>query len=124
MKRESVKDILLNSGTISISYKESMKSWVGESNIHILRKNEYWDTKIILTVPNDVIRGRKEYDISDIDNVIDLYISEVLSEKNLYYKIPETIEMITNEGRFVDMDKDKDRDYVYERRKELIKKCL
>lgn len=115
----NIKEILLNGGTVSFTYKEKKESWVSDASICYFSGGYGLDSKIIVTVPCEEIHGRAEY--TDIDEAIDVFMKLVFREKNMMLGNHQAMLELEKEGYELDLDEKEDRDAL-NRKKEQLKR--
>ena len=116
----NMKEILLNGGSISYSYKASKTSWITESKIAIITSG--WEnphgTKIVI---QSEVCGWKEFKLEEIDEAITYYKSIVFNKKNLWYMVPVVMMELIKQSIFFDMEIDADYKKIMKLRNKKIK---
>ena len=79
------------------------------------------EPKIVLEVPCSDTNGRREFNYSEIDEAIRLFISLVFREKNIAYKLSESIRELSES--YIDIDNESDFIKVMKLRNQKIKEC-
>lgn len=121
MNRKNLKELLEIGGHITFSYKEDLKDWVGKAEIYPISGVYGLEPCCIVSVPTADfnIKGYKRFE--NIDDAIDVFVSAVCREKNLMWRQKEAIDELYNDGNIsMDLDKESDREKVYERRKLIL----
>jgi hypothetical protein len=113
----SIKEILLNGGTVKFDYKESENDWVGEASIHYFSGGYGLESKIIVTIPCREIHGRAEY--SDLDEAIDIFMKLVFRDKNIMIGNHQAMIELEKEGHEIDLDRESDRDLLEQKKSQL-----
>jgi hypothetical protein len=116
----NIKEILLNGGTVSLSYKENITDWVVEAKIAAFCSVFDMKPCIYVSIPTDEINGRKEFEYNDIDSAIELYEKLVFNKKNLWYKSHEAMINLYNKGIKLDLEIKKHFDIYEKERLSLI----
>jgi hypothetical protein len=117
----SIKEIVEMGGIVSFPYKEKPEDYVEEAKIYQLTPMFGLKPKIIVVVGTEEIYGRKEFDIDQLDEAIELYTRLVFRKENLKYKFKEAATILYNQGHTqLDMDRDEDKELVLNKRLELI----
>ena len=117
----NIKKLLLEGCTISMSYKEKPKEWVGETKIHIFEGGCGCEPKII--VEGNYCNGyRKEFEVKQIDEAIKYFSDNTFSQKNLRYKMNEAVRIISENNPEFDLDEKEDLETVMKARELIIKK--
>lgn len=114
----NIKEILLNGGYVSFSYKENITDWVGEAKITSLCGGFGMKPIIYVSVPTR--DGRKEFKPNEIDSAIELYEKLVFNKKNLWYKHYEAMINLYNRGYSIDLEIQEDFDMYEKERLSLI----
>lgn len=106
MKRESIKDILQNGGSVEVPFKSNIKDWFSSMKIYSLGSNLY-------------IVDPYYQKFSNVDDAVDWFISKGLTSKNVGYvqsrlsnrgidfesiSPKETNSIIKEEGKIVDLE--------------------
>lgn len=118
--KNSIKEILLNGGSVEFAFKENPKEWVGTAKMHIFSGGFGMTPKIIVSVPCMKVGGRKEFELSDIDNAIDLFVETVLTPDNLWYKNSEAMINCCLKGYDLDLESKADFQILETERLRLI----
>jgi hypothetical protein len=123
---KAIKEILLDSGSISHPYKAEEKEYVGTGTATIFGLSGGFgtDPKIIVRIPTIELEkgGTKEFKWSEIDEAIEIYEKLVFRKENLMYLFNKSMIQLYNEGEVdLDLDDDKDLIKVKARRDELLK---
>lgn len=113
-----MKEILINGGHISHSYKASKTSWISEAKIGLI--TGYWGSKPKVVIQSE-INGWTEFNIDQIDDAIKYYESIVFNKKNLWYKVPEIQLELHRKGIKFDMELDKDYNKIMRLRNKKLK---
>ncbi len=116
----NIKEILLNGGYVSLSYKENITDWVGKAEIISFACGFGMKPYILVSVPTISIKGRKEFKTSEIDSAIELYEKLVFNKKNLWYKHYEAMINLYNRGYSIDLEIPEDFDMYEKERLSLI----
>jgi len=116
-----IKEILLSGGSISFSYKEKPKEWVGTAKIYSFSGG--WGLKPHISVEVGTVdlapRGKKDYDYNQIDEAVSTFKSLVFRKKNLCHKMHESMIELYNSGETdLDLDDEKDLKKVRKLQKE------
>ena len=114
-----IKEILLNGGTVSFSYKENKEGWMQTANIHSFVYGGICD--VVVEVPTLEIRGRKEFKHEEMDEAIALFKRLVFCEKNLCYKRHEALVNLKEEN--LDLDLEEDYELLESERNKILKSC-
>ena len=101
----NIKDILLSGGLVKFSYKEDVKSWMGNSEIYFPFGGFGMRPKIIVTIPTHEIKGRKEFKPEEIDEAIETFTRLTFRKENLAYKMHEAMLQLDSD---LDLDEDDD----------------
>lgn len=117
-----IKEILLNGGCVTFSYKEKKKEWVGSAKIFSLSGGFGLKPKIIVEVPTLEIKGRAEFVPEDIDKAVELFERLVFCKKNLCYKKHKAMVNLYRKGLDLELDLDEDFKLMEKERLSLIKK--
>lgn len=114
-----IKEILLEGGRVTHSYKKSLKEWVGQVSISIFA-GYYQKPHILIDGEIPLIK----YPLSEIDKAIEHYKSIVYSPTNIMYKMNETICELCLQDEFVDLDDENDFKKVNALRKSKVLKAV
>ncbi len=120
----TTKEIILAGGTVSFSYKEDPKEWVGTASIRGSSGGCGLKPCIRVEIPTpDIARGgSREFDFKDIDEAISVFESIVFRPKNLMYKMAESMIDLYNLGEEeLDLDNKEDLAKVRKLQKEKQK---
>ena len=121
-----IKEILLAGGSVSFSYKEKVNEWVGTAKINAFSGGMGMSPCINVEIPCTDIKGRKEFNHANIDEAVSLFNNLVFREKNLCYKMAESMVELHNQGQDLDLDIPKDlaivRELQNKKQNETLKK--
>lgn len=71
-----LKEFIFKGGSLEYPYVDTEDGWVGTAKIHC------FGDEVIVEVPSAKIRGRKDFDLKEIDKAIDFYISLIKDKNN------------------------------------------
>jgi hypothetical protein len=116
----NIKELLLEGCRISMPYKNEPEQWVGETKIYIFSGGCGCEPKLI--VEGDYCNGyRKEFEVNQIDEAIEYFNKNAFNEKNLWYKMNESLRMVAKDVPDIDLEIDTDYQIVQKIRLKLIK---
>lgn len=117
----NIKEIVKLGGVVSFPYKEKPEDHVDLAKIHQLFPMFGLKPKIIVEIYPSQLVGRKEFESNQLDEAVELYVKTVFRKENLSYKLKEAATILYNEGYTqLDMDIDRDKELVLNKRQELI----
>lgn len=96
----TTKEIILAGGSVSFSYKQKEKEWVGTAKIYGFSGGWGMKPHITVEVPTYEIApgGRKEFEWNQIDEAISIFEKLVFRKENLCYKMTESMVELFNSG--------------------------
>jgi hypothetical protein len=118
----TLRDILKKGGRVCFAYKTDEKDWMGEAKISIFSGGYGMSPAIIVEIPTDEIRGgRKEFELNQLSEAIELYERLVFSKDNYAYKLHDALVTLAQENKDVDLDDAEDLKIVRKLQEQLQK---